>query len=387
MTGLAYYKAADGTEYILAGDSATVYPFNLSTGVVSTTQAIVIAGGNASFTRFGDPKTARVYVGAGTSFYHFDNGSWTSLTKPSGLDRVDYLAVTPNDNRLAVAANTAASPAGSPTTDCTVWFSDAGAPATFGSNNFVSLWPGDGEPITALVTWRDRMFAFKQSKFAAFTGTRTNSAGNPIFDYYGVNAGQGANAGAVVVGDEGLYFANSAGVWVTTGQAPVYLSRAIEPWIRAGSYTGLPSLSMANLTLAYFAKTLYVTDRTNRTTLVYDTVRQTWSVWSLGATAGVAVPASSSLSGFYFGDNGTKKVARVSSASTADNGSAISWSWKSGLYNPGGNPGQVAITLESKLVGFRDGDVEGRDLRCVVEFERLPGYRLERDVGDRAGCR
>jgi hypothetical protein len=53
----------------------------------------------------------------------------------------------------------------------------------------------------------------------------------------------------------------------------VYLSRALEPWIRAGTYTGLPSLSMANLTLAYFAKTLYVTDRTNRTTLVYDTVQ------------------------------------------------------------------------------------------------------------------
>jgi hypothetical protein len=79
-------------------------------------------------------------------------------------------------------------------------------------------------------------------------------------------------------------------VYVTTGQAPVYLSRALEPWIRAGSFTGLPSLSMANLTLAYSARILYVTDRTNRTTLVYDTVRQSWSVWSLGATAGFAVP-------------------------------------------------------------------------------------------------
>jgi hypothetical protein len=44
MTGLAYYKAADGTEYILAGDGSTLYPFNLSTGVVGTTQARVIAG-------------------------------------------------------------------------------------------------------------------------------------------------------------------------------------------------------------------------------------------------------------------------------------------------------------------------------------------------------
>jgi hypothetical protein len=44
-------------------------------------------------------------------------------------------------------------------------------------------------------------------------------------------------------------------------------------------------------------------------------------------------------------------VSKVSSASTADNGSAIAWSWKSGSTVPIGDPARVAITLESKLVG------------------------------------
>jgi hypothetical protein len=140
-----------------------------------------------------------------------------------------------------------------PDGDCTVYFSDAGAPETFGASNFVGLWPGDGEPITALV--RGGTGCSRSSRRSSrCSRARAPTARKPDLQLLRRDAGQGANAGAVVVGDDGLYFANNSGVYVTTGQAPVYLSRALEPWIRAGRFTGLPSLSMANLTLAYFAK-------------------------------------------------------------------------------------------------------------------------------------
>jgi hypothetical protein len=268
VQGGAYYKSNAGVETLVVGDGSTLYPFALSTGVVGATQGAAIVAGNNSFARFGTPTTTRLYVTTGSgSMYRYDGG-FTLVSAPDAATA--YVAVTANDNRLVVAPNSLAGQPG--TNGERVWFSDAGAPETFGANNYVGLWPGDGEPITALCRWRDRLFAFKQTKFAVFTGTSTDTSGNPVFNYYGVDAGQGANAGAVVAGDDGLFFANNSGVYVTTGQQPVYLSRALEPWIRAGSFTGLPSLSMANLTLAYFARVLYVTDRTNRTTLVYGRV-------------------------------------------------------------------------------------------------------------------
>jgi hypothetical protein len=375
IQGLAYYKTS-GTEYIVVADGATIYPFDLSTGAVGTTEiAASFAGGNNGFARFGTPASSRLYAASG-GLHRFEISSWTTVASPTPF--TTYVAVTANDNRLAIAANTVVA---SGVDGERVWFSDVGDPETFGANNYVRLWPGDGEPITALARWRDKLFAFKQSKFAVFTGTSTLSDGTPVFNYYAVDAGQGANPGAVVAGDDGLYFANNSGVYVTAGGPPTYISRPLEPWIRAGSFTGLPSLSMANLTLAYYARQLFVTDRTNQTTLVFDTVRKTWSVWQLSATAAFAVPASSSSGGLYFGASSSKKVARFSSASTADNGSAISWSYTTGYSDIGGYfRGAQVKAAERKTLRMTDIYGSGTLTHQVLALNGRPN-----DVADAGG--
>jgi hypothetical protein len=340
IAGLAYYKTAGGTEYIVAGaNGGSIYPFDLSTGIVGTVGGLPITGGNNSFARFGDTSNTRLYI-AGGGLTRFD-GAYTNVVVPV---TATYAAVTANDNRLVIATSGL---------DGKVHFSGAGAPETWGASDFVTLWPGDGEPITGLARWQDKLFAFKSTKFAVFTGTGLQSDGSPIFTYYSVDSGQGANNGAVVAGDQGLYFANNSGVYVTTGGPAAYLSRPLEPWIAAGTSGSLPTLSMANLTLAYFANKLYVTDRTNRTTLVYDTVQQKWSVWQIGATAIARVPSSSTRSGIYFGENASSKVWKLDSSVTTDNGTAIPWSYTTGYSSAGGYFRQRIISSGERKKHFR----------------------------------
>jgi hypothetical protein len=102
--------------------------------------------------------------------------------------------------------------------------------------------------------------------------------------------------------------------------------------------------------LAYFGRKLYVNDSTNRTTLVYDTVQQTWTVWLLAATAVFSIPASSTHAGLQFGENSTKKIWKMDSTVATDNGVAVSWSYTSGAYDLSGK-NLIATTRESVLWG------------------------------------
>jgi hypothetical protein len=341
LIGGTYYKTSAGTEYLVAVDSSTITPYALATGTAGTTRSATIVGGNNGFARFGDTTNTLLYTGEATTsnVQRFDGTTWSNVAAPLAPA---YLAVTGTDNRLAIAG------AGSL---AQISFSGAGAPETFGANDFVYLTPGDGEPVTGLASWREMLFAFKQTKFYVFGATSTDSDGQPIFNYRPVTAGQGCSPGAVTVGDDGVYFANRSGVYVTTGDVPRYLSRQLEPWVRAGALGSLPSLSLTSATLAYLDRKLYVNDQTNRTTLVYDTVLESWTVWQLGASFVTSVPASSATyTSVYFGENASKKVWKVDRTATADNGSAISWRYGSGAVDLSGKS-QAAVTLESRLWG------------------------------------
>lgn len=133
------------------------------------------------------------------------------ISAPAGMPVCAYLGRTPTDNRL-VAANIATIPTGASSTasGSLVHFSDAGAPETWGANNWVLLDPGDGETIQGMVAWNNDLYIFKQSKYFIVYGTSPDSSGNPIFNYRAVRKNVGS-VGLSVAGPDGVYFAGRSG--------------------------------------------------------------------------------------------------------------------------------------------------------------------------------
>jgi hypothetical protein len=371
QTAMSYFRDdVLGNEWIVTADATTLRTYKLSDGTASTSSINVVTNNNG-FARFGDPSNMRLYAAVGSTTMPYAQGSigtisWLTFVAPVAAD---ICAVTASDNRLVIANS---SDLGSG-----VFFSDAGVPNTFTysagppeTGNIVRLWPGDGETIKALVRWRDYLFAFKQTKFAVFTGTGTNSAGQPIFNYRPVDAACGVGTvGQAVAGAEGVYFADPTGIYVTTGEAPRYISRALEPWLRAGSFGSLPTFTLSSGRLVYHDRRLYVifANGANSAALVYDPTLDAWMVTQFGATAACSVPSNSSFRALYFGDFSSKKVAKVDSTVTTDMGSAISWRYQTGYYDLG-SPlrkrirkiavlGSGAVTLRTLALNARSADV------------------------------
>lgn len=345
QTAMAYYKDAASNEFVVTaeGGAPLLVPYSLPGGAAGATQAATVTSNNA-FARFGDPANTRLYVAAGT-LYRFDGAAWGAV----GAAPISptMAAVTANDNRLIISDG------------ATLWWSDAGAPETFTAGNFVTLWPGDGERITGIVRWRDKVFVFKQSRFAVFTGTSTASNGAPVFNYYSVDAGRGSYApGMAVAGEEGVYFMDASGVYVTTGDGPRYISHPLEPF-ESGTFAGTE--------LVYHNRRLYVLVPISSATYVFDPLAGAWMLWAFGAGAACSVPVSSASQALHFGDVASKKVARFTEGAIADMGVAIPWSYTSG-YGDVGSParkvhvkttvqGTGTITHQLLTIGGRAGDV------------------------------
>jgi hypothetical protein len=325
---------------------------------------LVTVGGIASATTALTSKTSS-FAGAGQfGSIYFTDGTSTqirrittttgTISSPAGLATIkgNFVANTPWDDRLVVADATDLS---------MVRFSNAGDPETFGANNFVRLTPGDSKPITGMGTFRDRLFVFKSTRFFVFTSTSTDSAGNPVFNYYTVDTGIGCHQfdnffdRLTATHPSGVYFAATDGIYVTTGSDPVRVSDAIAPmFLGAGldvpSSFGLGgSASEAWQSIAIASDRLYATPSNGvNETFVLDIKTGAWTVFDWGASAVLGGGADESDAVFF--GNGAN-LRRSDPTLTTDAGSAISWNYTSGLYSPANDPGRIAISLESQLVG------------------------------------
>lgn len=328
----------------------------LARGGATGTDLIGAAGVNASTAGqmsgstaiVATPTTIATYIPCGASTIQKLVG--TTFSSPAGMPAASCLAVTPWDNRL-VAADTGAvgGPAGAASSESHVWFSNPGAPETWGANNFIELNPGDGQFIRATVAWRELLFVFKESRFYVFTGTSTDSAGNPIFNYRtidtGVGIGRSANGmGSAIAGPDALYFSNRNGIWRTTGGPPVLISdpvaslmpdpqRSLSPF-----YTG-PSFPATSdsWTLAIFRNRLYAAPPGGNGMAVYDFTTQTWTIWDVSVKALLAyniAPQSlqDSRIGLYFAlaAGGIGNINPASPVAT-DNGAVITSRYQSGF--------------------------------------------------------
>jgi hypothetical protein len=226
---MAAHYESDGTRQLLVGGGLRLDALNSSGTSIANA---VPTGFPHTFARFGGPTAEVTYISNGADQVRAWNG--TAFSTPGGLSGQTgyFVAITPTSNRLVVARESGATAGNNPSS---VNFSDAGAPETFTSTNFIDLDPGDGEVITGLQTWGNYLFVFKQTKFYVFYGEETDVTGEPIFNYRKVDTGIGCAASrSVRAGRDGLYFLAPTGVYRTTGGAPELVSAAIDPLFNGG---------------------------------------------------------------------------------------------------------------------------------------------------------
>lgn len=317
---------------------------------------------DTDFCRFGGPSAEVVYIASRQSTVSMTTNAsikWDGTTFAAADLRIGGAGVYPfalevkaGENRLVAAYSTSNS--------SRLAFSDPGTPETISSTNFVDLTPGDGERITALASWREMVFAFKETKFFVFNQTSTGPTGLPVFNYRPVSSGIGTIGRACAVSSPGgVYFLARRGIYLTTGGDPVLISRAIDPVFQGGLASHFSSNRMNydaidKCALHWHAERLYFTYPSGSATendrvLVYDPKNNYWTLWNLPARKMCSFRPDSEEELMFTYSTGLDHVGRHSSAYSDDNGVAISSRYQSGFYEL--IPGQKATTRWSKLWG------------------------------------
>lgn len=327
-----FNSSALGRQLIIGsagGVNGTYSAVGANAGLLGSTAAAtgIIDATGCSGVAIGTPTATAYYIttARGGFIQKWSGAAWSAPgTMPLAPN---VLSISPTDNRLVVCD-----------TGSKVWFSDAGAPETFGVNNFVNLTPGDGETIRAAAVFNNQLFIFKSTKYFVFYGTSTDPTGNPVFNYRTVAANLGPQfrqlitPAAVCTGPDGVYFVSGDSVYRTTGGAPINVALPIVPYFAAS--TG-PFWQGGNWspTSAITPRIGWVGDRMfvslvptggSAGTFVYDRRIDSWYVWGLTPTA-VSRFASASADGaldatfFGIGVNAVK----VDPALAADQGAAI----------------------------------------------------------------
>lgn len=343
-TLLTYTGAGVDTPHLIAaasglGSPSQVDALNVSGGVIASATAKATISRPYSLVAYGTPTATYVFCANGSDTVFRWNGAAFATPAYTGTTPTGRcLAVQPADNRLVVGNQ------GS--TESRVLFSDPGDPLTFGADNYVDLTPGDGQVIQTLVSWREMLFAFKDRRFFVFYGNSTDSTGGAVFNYRPVDAKVGTpgiNSACAAPG--GVYFVTDDGVYVTTGGAPQRISGAISPLFDDDThayYLG-DTINKAELrwaSLCWHDDRLYVSVRTgasayNNRLLVYEPATEAWTIWDVPASC-VTEHTVANVPRLVFGyATGSNHVGVVSPSYTTDDGTAISWRYRTGFADLG----------------------------------------------------
>lgn len=338
----------DGTSAV-----AVVYEALDYTGTVTNTQT---TGDGLDHTSnhfiptaaIGTTSGRRVYIGhpGATPSYYFNGTAFTSeawVTSSRGL------AVQYPGNRLVNFDS-----------NSRVMFSDPGDPST-GGVNYELVNPGDGETPAGAANFGDLVLCFKQSYFAVFYGNTTNASGSPLFNWRAIRGAGSEAGGAVVTAPDGIYFLARDGVYRTTGGRAEKLSVPLDPLFGIGqipSYYQGSAINFGEVTSTVWTGTSITakpirkaqgtywngrvlisvptgTSAINDTTLVYNTVTGTWSVWSVDVNCATVFPrsATSGDRDLYFGypSPGSKDIGRLNSTYSTDAGAGIASRYRSGF--------------------------------------------------------
>lgn len=331
---MAYYNPA-GQEYIVTGVSTNAVPIAIPSGSNGSSSAGAPPFHNGCMTPHGTPTSSRLYLVNGTTTMRKLTGTtWANVTIPIAATTIAVTA----DNRLIVGDQ-----------DGNVAWSDPEDPDVWGSTDTQALAPGqDDFGVTSLITWRELTFAFKADKFFVISGFSIDGDGGTLLEYRPVTAGQGVpEEGQACAGDEGVYFVNHEGVYLTQGDTPALISGMI----------GFPVDLTYSRAPVYWQRRLYVLRF--GVVYVFDVEQQAWLTWNLASSViGMCVvpqTASTAEPGIYFTFS-SGRIMHFSTTATHDggttgsNGNDIIWTYTSGFSDLGSSDRKVV--REIVLWGF-----------------------------------
>lgn len=266
-------------------------------GALLPSEGTILDGARGGYAHAGSPAASHSFVFHGGTWLRWDGTDFDSPTvtvdTTSGLEAPKPLvgAVTPWDNRLLISGfpGTADGPGGETTSPHHMYASEAGDPLTWNATWRELFRPGDGQKITAMVSWRDRVFVFKDHCFFVIYGTSVSSTGGVTLEYIPVDSGVGCvGAQAVCVHRDGVYFLHHSGVYMTTGAEPVAVSSDVGP-IFGGSnspfFTGevADRTVLSESTLVAVDERIYLTYPTleGRKMLVHNPRYGWWLYWTI----------------------------------------------------------------------------------------------------------
>lgn len=176
-----------------------------------------------------------------TVLYRYDGSTFNSV---SNSPKCRYIVQCGWAERMLACGYTAGAtngPNSSQVDGSMVHVSNPSEPETWTSADNVSLSPGDGEDITAAVTYNHQTFVFKESSFFVFYGE--SGSGGALDLLYNQRSGVGCVApGAVAVSPVGVFFLADDGIYLTDGGVARNISEPIS-----GLFTGnLPSWTPYN---------------------------------------------------------------------------------------------------------------------------------------------
>lgn len=351
VESLSPFYRASGTRELIAGCGSRLEAISAAGAIVSS--ATGLSGGPWDFTRFGKPNEEAVYAGNGTdSLRKWDGSNWTNPTitvdgagAKAGI-KAASTCILPAWNRLVCGAfsTKTGGPGGAESSPSHVYFSEEGLPESFESTSYIQFTPGDGEKVQAVVTWREFVFVFKETKFFVITDQARDSENKPEFVFQTIETGVGlASPRAVCIHQTGVYFMSRSGIFRTTGSEPVLVSQLVEP-----IWSGDTSLFYRGGTLAYSAiqncametwdEKIYLsfpTSEANNRQLVYSPEDGWWSLLDLPASCLTTFRVENETELVFGYSSGEKKIGRHKTSYTSDAGKAIVERWRSGWFDLG----------------------------------------------------
>lgn len=345
LQDIAPFYTTSGARQVLTatsdGSFNSFYRAYTTAGATIADQSL--AGSNmfeADFTRFGGPGAEVSYASSwrfaytqAHAVYKWNGTIWAATTVVQNGADPYMLEVKADDNRLV----------GAFTNDqfSRVGFSNPGVPETWTNADYVSLTPGDGERIMALVAWREKVFAFKETKFFVFGTTSTSDTGTPVFNYRPVSSGVGTVARRCAVATPlGVYFLSRRGIYKTTGDDPILISRDVDPIFRGGAssiFTGgvLNHAAINKCQLAWHDERLYFaypsgSSTSNDRLLVFDPETENWILWNIGVNGLTSFRVGDFTEMIFTYASGSNHIGRISSSFTTDDGTSIASHYQTG---------------------------------------------------------
>lgn len=351
VESLSPFYTAAGTKQLLAGCGTRLEALNTGGTIVASATGLTKAVWD--FCRFGKPNEEVAYAGNGTDSLRKWNGTeWTNPTvtvdgagAKTGI-KAASLCTLPAYNRLVCGgfSSKTGGPGGAESSPSHVYFSEEGNPESFESTAYIQFTPGDGEKVQAVVTWREFVFVFKESKFFVITDQARDSENKPEFVFQTIETGVGlASPRAVCIHQSGVYFMGREGIYRTTGSEPEQISDLVEPiWSGDTSlfYKGgtLAFSEITNCAMETWDEKIYLsfpTSSANNRQLVYSPSYNWWSLSDLPASCFATFRVENETELMFGYSSGGKYVGRHKTSYTNDDGAAIKERWRSGWFDLG----------------------------------------------------